>query len=305
VNTLEDGDNTTPIFWAAAEGHFDVVRRLADEGADLVGRGDDHALEVIGWATCFGACQTDIANFLVSRGARHHIFSAIAMDLADEVRRIAAERPAVLNSRLTRNENHRTPLHHAVVKNRPGMVSLLIELGADPLAVDGSGMPVAGYAESPDVDRPVMRAIHAMTDAEIVSAERGRRPANAEPINLIAALALGRADTAARLIRDNAPLISKGPSGNGVLHLMAKRNDAPAVGWLLAQGANPNGRWAHWDAEVTPLHLAAMNGHVEVARLLLEAGADPRIRDSRHDAEPIGWASYFGQRAVEQLLTER
>src|SRR5438132_7474913 len=42
-----------------------------------------------------------------SRGARHHIFSAIAMNLADEVRRIVAEDPSALNRRQSRNENHR------------------------------------------------------------------------------------------------------------------------------------------------------------------------------------------------------
>ena len=31
------------------------------------------------------------------------------------------------------------PLHFAVRMNRPEMVALLIELGADPLAVDGVG----------------------------------------------------------------------------------------------------------------------------------------------------------------------
>ena len=40
---------------------------------------------------------------------------------------------------MSRNENHQLPLHFAVRMNRPEMVSLLLELGADPLAVDGSG----------------------------------------------------------------------------------------------------------------------------------------------------------------------
>ena len=101
VNTREKGDNTYAMHWAAAAGHLDVVRRLADAGGDVVGQGDDHELEVIGWATCWDGCDDDahraIADFLVSRGARHHIFSAIAMNLADEVRRIVAADPSALN----------------------------------------------------------------------------------------------------------------------------------------------------------------------------------------------------------------
>src|SRR5688572_6799992 len=86
VNTREKGDNTYAMHWAAASGHLDVVRRLADAGGDVIGHGDDHQLEVIGWGTgwdgCDDATHRAIADFLVSRGARHHIYSAIALNLA-------------------------------------------------------------------------------------------------------------------------------------------------------------------------------------------------------------------------------
>ena len=56
----------------------------------------------------------------------------------------------------------------------------------------------------------------------------------------------------------NRPLIDKG----GALHLLSKRGDATAVKWLLEHGADPNALWSHWDADVTPLHLAAAQGHL-------------------------------------------
>jgi hypothetical protein len=37
--------------------------------------------------------------------------------------------------------------------NRQQMIALLLEPGADPLGVDGSGQPVAFYASTPDADR--------------------------------------------------------------------------------------------------------------------------------------------------------
>jgi len=102
-----------------------------------------------------------------------------------------------------------------------------------------------------------------------------------------------------RLVRADPRLLAQG----GVLHLMAKRNDVAAVAWLLAHGADPNTRWAHWDAEVTPLHLAILGGgHGDVVRGLLAAGADPTIRDTKHDSDALGWAEFFKQEEIVQIL---
>jgi ankyrin repeat protein len=306
VNAREKGDNTYAMHWAAAAGHLDVVRRLADAGGDVVGHGDDHELEIIGWATCWDGgddtAHRAVVDLLLSRGARHHIFSAIAMNLADEVRRIVARDPSALNRRMSRNENNQLPLHFAVRMNRPEMVTRLLELGADPLAVDGAGMPAAIYAKSPDIDRRVNEAIRAMTSAELISAERGQRPPRAGTMDLVATLALGDWLTAERLVRENPELIERGRATGGVLHLMAKRGSVAAVQWLLEHGADPNTRWAHWDADVTPLHLAILQDHADVVRLLLANGADPSIRDSKHDADAFGWASFFERRDIVQIL---
>jgi ankyrin repeat protein len=55
---------------------------------------------------------------------------------------------------------------------------------------------------------------------------------------------------------------------------------------------------------VTPLHLAALGGHTDIVRLLLAAGADPSIRDSKHDSDAIGWANFFRQPEVVQILKD-
>jgi len=258
---------------------------------------------VIGWATCWhgadDAAHRAVAEFLVSRGARHHIFSAVAMNLPDEVRRIVAHDPSALNRRMSRNENHQMPLHFAVRMNRPEMVGLLLELGADPLAVDGSGNTAAAYATLPDVDRAVMQRVRAMFASELTSADRGHRPARGGGTDLLALLSLGEWDAAAKLVNANPELIE--PAA-GALHLMAKRNDVAAVKWLLDRGADPSGRWAHWDAQVTPIHLAILGNHAEVVRVLLQAGADPRIRDSKHDSDATGWAEFFRRTDILDIL---
>lgn len=295
-NAREEGDNTYAMHWAAAAGRLDVVRRLADAGGDVIGEGDDHRLGVIGWATCWPGCEDKahraVADFLVSRGASHHIFSAIALNLDGEVRRIVAETPAAMNQRMSRNEAHQTPLHFAVGMDRPEMVTLLMELGADPLAVDGAGFGVAMYARTSDVDLPVMQRIHAMTRDELTSADRGRRPPQVRDIDLIAALALGQFNAASRILDAGHALLDTDGHASGVMHVMAKRGDARAVKWLLERGGDPNAMWGHWDAKLPPIHLAAAQGHAGVVRALLAAGADPSIHDSKHDGDAIGWAEY-------------
>ena len=140
-----------------------------------------------------------------------------------------------------------------------------------------------------------MHALRELTAAELVSAERGHRPPDARPLDLIAALALTDWALAEQLAGEIEP---------GVLHLMAKRGDLSAVRWLLEHDADPNARWSHWGAEVTPLHLAASRGHVDTVRLLLAAGADPRLRDSEHDSDALGWAKFFEQPEVVRLLED-
>jgi ankyrin repeat protein len=305
-NTREKGDNTYAMHWAAAAGRVDVVRRLADAGGDVIGAGDDHQGEVIGWATMWegsdDAAHRAVVDFLISRGARHHIFSAIAMSRGDEVRRIVADDPSALNHRQSRNENNRMPLHFAVMMNKPEMIALLLELGADPLAVDGTGQPVAFLTDTPGADRAVMERIGRIVAAEFDSAARGNRPPRGTPMDLLALLSLRDWEHADALLGANPALI--GPS-SGTLHVMAQRNDADAVQWLLGHGAPVSGLWSSEGVMVTPLHLAAARGHAQIVRLLLDAGADPTIHDSRHDSDPLGWAEFFKQPETARLLKDR
>ena len=103
---------------------------------------------------------------------------------------------------MSRNESHQLPLHFAVRMNRPDMVALLVELGADPLAVDGSGHSVAVNATAPDIDRRVMEKIRALLSGELTSADRGHRRPRGSALDLVALLSLGETATAEQMLRD-------------------------------------------------------------------------------------------------------
>ena len=149
VNTREAGDNTTGLHWAAARAALPLVRLLLDAGADVHGAGDLHALDVIGWAAYFrdpgtadvtlmDADRRACVDYRVERGARHHIFSAMAVgDLA--LIREVGRTPGALDRRMSRFERALTPLHFALARGRHDILSLLIELGADVEATDASG----------------------------------------------------------------------------------------------------------------------------------------------------------------------
>ena len=102
---------------------------------------------MIGWAARRG--NEAVIQLLLERGARHHIFSAMALGDLALVRRLVEENPDCLSRRRSRFENGQTPLHASFapadgvgwLSGRPNhaMLKLLIELGADLEARDDKG----------------------------------------------------------------------------------------------------------------------------------------------------------------------
>lgn len=162
ANARDEGDNALGLHFAAARGHLGTVRALLDAGSDVHGFGDVHGGDVIGWATSYGGDKArEVVALLLSRGAQHHIFSAISMGDADLVRAVVARDPQALSRRRSRFEDHQTALHFALAApNATGpkqaqfdMAAVLIELGADLDAEDDKGRtPLAVAMMRGDLD---------------------------------------------------------------------------------------------------------------------------------------------------------
>jgi ankyrin repeat protein len=88
---------------------------------------------------------------------------------------------------------------------------------------------------------------------------------------------------------------------NGIVPLssVASRAHLEAVTFLIDNGARLNDR--DKISEFTALHYAALKGQAEVARLLVDRGADVEARDI-HESTPLHVAVQAGQTAVVELL---
>jgi ankyrin repeat protein/uncharacterized glyoxalase superfamily protein PhnB len=188
VNARDKGDNALPLHFAAGGASLEVVRMLLDAGSDVHGAGDDHKMDVIGWACCHADARRDVVALLLERGARHNIFSAIACNDLEAVRHVVAENPKQLERRLSHNEQEQTPVHY-VIKAADGLVggtfrtgehyktlALLIELGADVSAKDAKGRTPLEIAMLQG-DREAMRLLHA-AGAKVPEPRESKRQAD-------------------------------------------------------------------------------------------------------------------------------
>ena len=103
-----------------------------------------------------------------------------------------------------------------------------------------------------------------------------------------------------RSLRERAPAAAS-PSPSAGLHAAARNGDLAQVDRLLAQGASLNAPDA---AGRTPLILATMQGHVDVVRHLLAAGANPALLD-REGLDALQHARRQGLKQIGQLLEAR
>ncbi|MGH9840969.1 MAG: ankyrin repeat domain-containing protein [Blastocatellia bacterium] len=89
---------------------------------------------------------------------------------------------------------------------------------------------------------------------------------------------------------------------NDELLAAARKSDAASVKSLLAKGADVNAKSPYG---ATPLFFACDRGSVEVVKILLDAGADPNVRDTFYKATPSIWAVQRDHAEVVKLLVEK
>ena len=104
---------------------------------------------------------------------------------------------------------------------------------------------------------------------------------------------------------NNLLAVADPESRHRALVLSAQHGHVEVVRLLLDAGEDPN-RYnpAHMHSHSTPLHQAVAAGHDEVVRLLVERGARLDIRDTIYQGTPLGWAMYLGRPQDRSVPTD-
>lgn len=155
-----------------------------------------------------------------------------------------------------------TPLHQAARHGLADVARLLLDAGADPDARNRWGLVPLHYAARFG-HVPVARLLLARGARPDAAAAGGQTP-------LDWAICFERRDVARLLLEAGSPVSPFAAAGLGLVDRLAA---------LLA--ADPSCAHARNEWGGTPLHVAAIGGSLEAARLLLDAGADPGARDAR------------------------
>jgi len=287
-----EGDNAYPLHFAVEKHRLPIIRLLVEHGADTIGEGDYHELGVLGWATAWDYIQPnhEIVAYLVAHGARHNIFSAVAMGESEVIRELVARTPNDLERRMNGMRMRPMPLLLAVMKNQPASLATLLDLGANTESLDEAGFSA--------LDVAALRGSH---DLAQVLLERGAK------VRLPAALALDRTADVERLLHRDPGTLQPGGRWGRLIVRASERAPGDVIETLIRNGASVN---IHDDPKTsidstsgyTPLHAAAWHGNVSAIEVLMKHGADVRAREEKYHGTPAGWADYAGHKEARDLI---
>lgn len=252
---------TPPIHFAVREGNLEAVQILwkaypFDEVTKLIHLADDRGHEVVS-----GYLREQIGGGAFEADLRLH--EAVESGEMQEIDRLLAEADLIEQ----RDPAGRTPLHRAVIQKQRDLVERLLDTGADVDAVDHQGYrPIhyvyweGGYWNRKEDE----------TELAGLLLERGAR----DTITLAAAR--GDLDAVRAFLQQDRALANDGDAPQKrPISAAVEIGRRDIVQLLLDHDADPalfEGRFCpHGSALMT----ASVNGDLELAQILLDAGADP------------------------------
>lgn len=205
------------------------------------------------------------------------------------VQRLLSQDPGLVHAT---DDHLKTPLHWAAERDHLAVAAMLLDAGADLQATTSWGATPFDWA-----------ATMGSSKVADLLLERG-----AQGMNLLAAASLGKLDLV-RAFLDSAshleslakqPLPSepddhwiadsarmKGDVVSDAFYRACRNGHIQVAALLLERGADVNAKGVFGG---TGLHWAAINGHKDAVAFLVAHGADRTIRDTKFGSTPEGWA---------------
>ncbi len=286
------GDGMTALHWAATYGDVDLADVLLYAGANVKATsrlGRFTPLHVASQGG-FGA----VVKALLERGADPNALTttdATALMLAAQSGNVAAVTAlldAAADVNATEKANGQTPLMFASAFDRGDVVRLLLARGAKAdtasKVVDLAALTMSGEGDGRPPEPQGALASPPKGAPGTISSGGGRAP---EPTSQGAPARMAPPRTgdvagASRPFRYNELIGAQG--GLSALHLAVRQGATTAAHALVESGANVN--LPSPGDRTTPLLMATLNGHFDLAAYLLDHGADPNLA-SRGGAAPL------------------
>jgi len=225
----------------------------------------------------------------------------------NRVRQLLASDTTLANAKGAHNK---TPLHWAAEKNYPVLAELLVTAGADINAEVSWGMTPLQWA-----------ANMGSRDAAKVLLAHGAAP----QLNMWAAAGLGMLDAvrsfwnSPNTLKPNAGQTRSRDMGDGkwgkaappesyaelvsqALHIAARNGHVEVAKFLLEKGADINCRGFFG---APGLHWAAIQGHKAMVEFLIGHGADLTLRDQQFNSTALGWALEGNYTEIAEILKAR
>lgn len=233
------------------------------------------------------------------------ILAAAQSGNVEVVQELLAGDPALVN---TKGEYDKTPLHWAVEKNHRRLAEVLLAAGADISAETTWGSTPLQWAAN-------------MGSREVADLllQNGAAP----QLNMWAAAGLGMLNVvqsfwdSLNTLKPNAGQTrtrrtpdggwGKMPPGSyselisEAFYIAARNGHLDVAKFLLEKGADINCKGFFG---APGLHWAAINGHKEMVEFLIARGADTHLRDEKFASTPLGWALEGQQMEIAQLLEQ-